>query len=337
GYIVSEQYWGYRNENTSHHIFSCTKSVTGTLIGVAINEGFLDNVSQRVLAFFPEMTFENPDPLKDSMTIEHLLTMTHGLDWNEWNCSYTVPENMYNQMFTYSSDPIQFFLDLPIVNTPGEQWVYTTGASHILSAIIQRATGMTTEEFAEEYLFGPMDASIPLWSSFNGVNNGGTLLYLTPRTFAKLGLLYLNNGSWNGQQILTEDYVIAATSPQTSIPGADESYGYQWWLDSEYQAFGALGSEGQMLFVNPANNTVIVLTAGITGGPDLAYDVLNRVIQSIREFDPTAVTQTENETTTVGAETDPIQPLVVVGLVSIPVALLIIGVLFMKRKITYGQ
>ena len=322
GHIVTEQYWGYRTENSSHHIFSCTKSVTGTLIGIAIKEGFLDNVSQHVLDFFPELTIANPHPLKDTMTIEHLLTMTHGLDWNEWNSSYTDSDNMYNQMFVYSDDPVQFFLDLPIVHTPGEQWVYTTGASHMLSAIVQRATGMTSREFAEEYLFGPLDADIALWNTVDGVNNGGTQLFITPRTFAKLGLLYLNNGTWDGHQILTEEYVIAATTSHATPPWPDTTYGYQWFIDDAYESFMALGSEGQNLFVTPKDNTVTVLTAGIRTQADLSYEVFDRVALSIIEFDPSAT----------GTQTDALEPLVIVGLVSVPAVLLVIGVLYTKRK-----
>ncbi|MDF1537940.1 MAG: serine hydrolase [Candidatus Thorarchaeota archaeon] len=115
GYIVTEQYWGTYNENRSHHIFSCTKSFTSALIGIAIKEGFIDNVSQCMLDFFPEYTIENPSDWKDSITIEHLLTMTTGLDWNEHNISYTATSNMYNQMF-YSSDPVEFFLNLPSIH-----------------------------------------------------------------------------------------------------------------------------------------------------------------------------------------------------------------------------
>lgn len=105
-----------------------------------------------------------------------------------------------------------------------------------------------------------MDARIGLWSSVDGVNNGGTQLYITPRTFAKLGLLYLNNGTWGDHQILTEEYVIAATTSHATVPWEDTTYGYQWWIDGEYDFFYALGSEGQSLFITPADNTVIVLT-----------------------------------------------------------------------------
>ncbi|MHA1961332.1 MAG: serine hydrolase domain-containing protein [Candidatus Thorarchaeota archaeon] len=315
GYIVTEQYWGSYNENTSHHIFSCTKSFTSALIGIAMKEGFLDNVSQNVLDFFPDMTFANPSPLKESMTLEHLLTMTHGLDWNEHNISYLDNSNMYNQMFR-SLDPIQFFLDLPMVYTPGEHWVYTTGASHLLSAILQRVTNMTSREFAELHLFGPMSADIGMWSVVRGVNHGGTQLYITPRTMAKLGLLYLNNGTWGDQEILPEDWVIASTSPYVGIWG-NVSYGYQWWIDEGHQGYLALGSEGQNIYVNPEYNIVVAITASAqTNQQDLSEEVFRRVRLAVTEYEPPAG----------GIWPELLQLLTILGVVSVSLVVLVVGV-----------
>jgi len=281
GYIVKEQYWNYNTENSTHHIFSCTKSFTGTLIGIAIKEGFIDNVSHRVLDFFPEMTIENMDSRKGNMTLEHVLTMTTGLDWNEWNISYTHPDNMYNQMFG-SGNPIQFFLDLPTVYDPGTHWMYTTGASHLLSAIIQQVTNMTTRDFAEEYLFEPLNMTIGGWNiDPQGINNGGTQLYVTPRTMAKLGLLYLNNGTWDGREILTEEYVTQATTSQIYAQ-PDFDYGYQWWIDTTRDIYSARGSEGQYIFVAPEANVVISITANADeGGEDISEEILQYVLDSL--------------------------------------------------------
>jgi CubicO group peptidase (beta-lactamase class C family) len=281
GYIVKEQYWNYYTENTTHHIFSCTKSFTGTLIGIAINEGFIDNVSQKVVDFFPEMTIENMDSRKGNMTLEHVLTMTTGLDWNEWNTSYSHADNMYNQMFS-SDSPIQFFLNLRSVYDPGTHWVYTTGASHLLSAIVQATTGMSTRTFADEYLFDPLNMTIGGWNvDPQGVNNGGTQLYVTARTMAKLGLLYLNNGTWNGQEILSKDYVTQAITSHANIE-AGLDYGYQWWLDTADDTFSARGSEGQYIYVIPAYNIVIAITARADEpGEDISEEVLQYVLNSL--------------------------------------------------------
>ncbi|MFW9975084.1 MAG: serine hydrolase domain-containing protein [Candidatus Thorarchaeota archaeon] len=283
GYIVQERYWNYYDENTTHQIFSCTKSFTGTLIGIAIKEGFIGNVSQRVLDFFPEMTIEHMDNRKGNMTLEHVLTMTTGLDWDEWNISYNDPSNMYQQMFG-SPNPIQFFLNLPMVYDPGTHWVYTTGASHLLSAIIQQTTGMSTRDFAAQYLFGPLNITTGGWNAdVQGIHNGGTQLYVSARSMAKLGLLYLNNGTWDGQEILTEDFVTRATSP-LSFTHEDEGYGYQWWIDTAQNIPSARGSEGQYIFVIPEDNIVVsIIARADEPGEDVSEEILEYVLNSVMD------------------------------------------------------
>jgi CubicO group peptidase (beta-lactamase class C family) len=311
GYIVTEQYWGSYHENTTHHIYSCTKSFTSALIGIAMKEGFLDNVSQRVLDFFPDMTFANPSPLKDSLTLEHMLTMTPGLNYNS---------NINTQMFQ-SLNPIQFFLDLPVVHAPGEHWVYTNGASHLLSAILQRATNMTTREFAQLYLFDPMSADIGMWSVVRGVNHGGTYLRITPRTMAKLGLLYLNNGTWGDQEILTEDWVIASSTPYVEV-WENTSYGYQWFIIEDHAGYLANGAFGQKIFVNPEYNIVAAITASAqTDEQDLSWEVFRRVRLAVTEYEPPAG----------GVWTDLLQPLAILGVASVSLVVLVVGVQRKRR------
>ncbi len=282
-YIVEEGYWSYYTENIAHHLFSCTKSFTGTLVGIAIKEGFIDNVSQKVLDFFPEMTIENMDARKESMTLEHALTMTTGLDWNEWNTTYEDPDNMYNQMFG-NTNPIQFFLNLPTAYDPGEHWAYSTGTSHLLSAIVQEVTNMTTREFADEYLFDPLNMTAGGWNAdLQGINNGGTQLYVTPRTMAKLGLLYLNNGTWNSQEMMSEEYTRQAFTSHANI-WTDLDYGYQWWIDSLDEQISARGTDGQYIIVIPSVNVVIAITANAGGpGEDIHEEIIEYVLNSILE------------------------------------------------------
>ncbi|MHA1288610.1 MAG: serine hydrolase domain-containing protein, partial [Candidatus Thorarchaeota archaeon] len=204
------------------------------------------------------------------MTLEHVLTMTTGLDWNEWNISYDHPDNMYNQMFE-SSNPIQFFLNLPTVYDPGTHWAYITGASHLLSAIIQEATNMTTRDFAQEYLFDPLNITIGGWAVEQGVNNGGTQLYVTSRAMAKLGLLYVNNGTWDGQEIVTEEYVAQSIYPHTSID-ATRHFGYQWWLNTNEGYFSARGTNGQYVIVVPEHNDVLTICASSTEVPFICIE-----------------------------------------------------------------
>jgi len=167
---------------------------------------------------------------------------------------------------------------------PGTHWVYTTGASHLLSAIIQKATNMSTRNFAEEYLFEPLNMTIGGWNiDPQGINNGGTQLYVSARTMAKLGLLYLNNGTWNGQEILSEDYVNQASSPLVGID-AGRAYGYQWWIDTTLDIFSARGSEGQYIFVAPEYNLVVAMTARADEpGEDVSEEILQYIMQSLEE------------------------------------------------------
>ena len=326
GYIVKEGYWMYNTEISTHHIFSCTKSFTGALIGIAIKEGFIDNVSQKVLDFFPEMSVENMDARKEAMTLEHVLTMTTGLDWNEWNTSYIDPDNMYNQMFG-SGNPIQFFLNLPMVYDPGTQWVYTTGASHLLSAIIQETTNMTTYNFADEYLFEPLNMTLGGWNvDPQGIYNGGTQLYVTSRTMAKLGLLYLNNGTWDGQEIMTEEYVAQSSYPQISID-ATRHYGYQWWLNTNEGYYSARGTNGQYIIVAPEYNVVVSIAANADEpGEDIIIDILEYLLDSIIEEDTT-------DTTTTGTETgtgDLLLP--IIGVTAVIMVVAVVVVIYVRRS-----
>ncbi|MFW9843302.1 MAG: serine hydrolase domain-containing protein [Candidatus Thorarchaeota archaeon] len=318
GYIVEEEYWNYNTETSTHHIFSCTKSFTAALIGIALKEGFLDNVSQRVLDFFPEMTVENPDVRKDAMTIEDLLTMRPGVDWNEHNISYDDPTNMYQQMFG-SPNPVQFFLDLPMTHDPGTYWVYSTGASHMLSAILQEATGMSTYDFADDYLFEPLNMTIGGWSvDPQGINIGGTLLYVSVRTMAKLGLLYLNNGTWNGQEIISEEYIAQSHYPHTSSEYS--GYGYQWWIDFDSTIFNARGSEGQYIHVVPEHNIVVAMTQNADEyGEDVNRDILEYVLDSL-------VNDTTSGTTT-GTGMELLIPIIGVG----AVVVVVVAVIYIRK------
>jgi CubicO group peptidase (beta-lactamase class C family) len=268
GYIVAEQYWSYYSEITTHHLYSVTKSITSTLVGIAIKEGFIESVDELVLDFFSGRTIAHLDSQKESMTIADLLTMTPGVDWNEHNCSYSDPDNMYNQMFE-SADPVQFFLDLPMVHEPGTHWVYSTGASHILSAIITETTGMSAQSFANEYLFTRINGTSGIWNSdLQGINIGGTQLWITPRTMARVGLLLLNNGTWDSDELLTAEYAERATSPL--VGGAyGDNYGYQWWMDTPNDLFMAIGSYGQYIIVSREYNLVIAITANTDHGSPL--------------------------------------------------------------------
>jgi CubicO group peptidase (beta-lactamase class C family) len=172
GYLVLDAYTHSYKKNSTHDLYSCTKSVTSALVGIAIDQEYIQSVDQPVLSFFPERTVANVDARKEAMKLEHLLTMTDSLDWVRKDIRFTSSGDTTPEM-RQSSDWVQFTLDRRMVEEPGNRWNYNGGASHLLSAIIQETTGMTAFEFAEEHLFGPLGISKTLWSSDPQGRNGG--------------------------------------------------------------------------------------------------------------------------------------------------------------------
>jgi len=255
GYIVTETYFPPFQQDTKHELYSCTKSFASALVGMAIDKGYVDGVSHPVLDFFSERTFANSDERKTAMTLENLLTMTSGLDWEEG-------DPIYAQMMR-SPDWVQFVLDTPMAVEPGSQFNYCSGCSHVLSAIVQATTGTSTLDFAQAYLFEPLGISGVTWyADPDGIANGGWGLRLTPRDMAKLGYLYLHHGVWDGQQIVSAEWVSA--SVEAHVQTEDElDYGYQWWVYPPLNAYTARGRGGQLIFVMPDLDVVVVFTAEV--------------------------------------------------------------------------
>jgi len=262
GYIVADAYFYPFSRGSKHDVASVTKSFTSTLIGIAIDKGYVKSVDQPVLSLFPKRQAANRDANKEAMTLKDLLTMTSGLA-----CISEPSEVTLFQMMA-SRDWVQFMLDLPMADKPGTRFVYNSGGSHLLSAIIRETTGMNALSFAGEHLFGPLGISDVIWPlDPQGVNNHGWGdLKLTPHDMAKLGYLYLNEGRWDRKQIVSSEWVAAATKKHVSFPGAaQEGYGYQWWcwwVASCGHGYSAVGRGYQRIFVVPDKDMVVVVTAG---------------------------------------------------------------------------
>ena len=249
GYMVLEAYFDPYDQDISHVVHSVTKSITSALVGISIREGYVDGVNQPVLNHFPERTVSNLDPAKQAMTLEHLLNMTSGLSWPEVSSPYVSLSNPVRQMLR-SQDFVQFVLDRPMNEEPGTSFNYNTGASHLLSAIIQETTGISTLSFAQKHLFRPLGISNVYWPSDpDGITSGGIGIRMTPRDMAKFGYLYLNKGIWDGEQVVPAEWTEASTRKQTPSSGYGP-YGYQWWIGPE--AYWALGFLGQRIVVIPA-------------------------------------------------------------------------------------
>ncbi|MCK5238319.1 MAG: serine hydrolase [Candidatus Thorarchaeota archaeon] len=285
GYIIMEEYpRSTFSSNTTHLLYSTTKSITSVLVGVAMFQGYLDNVSQKVLDFFPERTFDNVDSRKEAMTVEHLLTMTPGIEWDEWIVPYSNPSNVYRQMMS-SSDPVQFVLDREMIRNPGDVWTYCGGASHLLSTIVNVTTGMNTLQFAQENLFGPIGIPRAYWGDDSlGVNIGGSELSLRPRDMARIGYLYLNNGTWDGQQIVSTDWITASTETAMTLSNY-RGYGYQWWTYPNIEAYFSTGLYGQQIIVVPEHDLVVVVTGGFIDQPSPYYEFLINYIIPAAEDD----------------------------------------------------
>jgi CubicO group peptidase (beta-lactamase class C family) len=264
GTIPFEAYFEPYNEHVSHNMKSTSKGVISALVGIALREGYIESLDESILTYFPE--YEPDDAEKAEITIRDLLTMSAGLKWQE---------NDLNSMYTFfvSRRIVPRVLKQPVVTEPGSTFNYSTGLTHLLSAIISRASGMSTLQFAEKYLFGPLDIQNVQWDrDREGYHVGGSELFMTPRDMMKLGVMYLQDGAFLGRSIVPKEWVRESTATQIegSFHGAHVQYGYLWWLDignplftylDNEDAFVAMGVLGQRILVLPERNTVVVITA----------------------------------------------------------------------------
>ena len=247
------------NQNTKHMIRSCTKSIVSILIGIAIDQGYIEDVQTPILTFFPDRTVDHLDADKQAMTLENLLTMTSGFRCRD---SYLYRWSGLNEMRD-SDDWVQFMLDLPMKETPGKKFEYCNGGSFLLSAVISETTGMSSQEFAEDHLFKPLGIKDVYWpTNPQGINIGWGELRMLPRDLAKIGYLYLKGGQWNGVQIVPASWVEDSTRKHISAT-LEDGYGYQWWVDDS-GVYLALGYGGQFIFVVPEKEMVVVFTSDLS-------------------------------------------------------------------------
>ncbi len=248
--------------NERHLVHSTTKSITSTLVGIAMRDGLISGVDDPVVPHFPEyQPLPAPSPDKDAMTLEDLLTMRSGLQ---------------DVDVTQSPDPARDMLSRPVVDTPvGTVWKYSDGVADIVAALLRKVTGETPLDYANEKLFGPLGlADVPWQASSNGTNRGGWGLDLTPREMARFGELYRNQGLWNAEQIVPADWTNTATSSKCDTPW-DGQYGYLFWIPKLSGFFGTRGAYGQNIYVNRSFGLVAVFTA------DLPIVTADRLLDSL--------------------------------------------------------
>lgn len=256
GYLVADAYVYPFSQSRQHTVYSCTKSVVSALIGIAIDRGYIESVEQPVLELLPGQSAAHLDGDKARMSLEHLLTMSTGLDCRD---SYLYGWRGLREM-RQSQDWVQFVLDLPMAVPPGSTFEYCNGASLLLSAILQQATDVNALAFAQDHLFKPLGISGVTWpTNPQGVTIGYSELHMTPHDMAKIGHLYLNKGQWDGVQVVPAAWVEAST--RKHIPATlQDGYGYQWWTDDSGY-YMALGYAGQFIFVVPKADLVVVFTS----------------------------------------------------------------------------
>ena len=268
GYIVGEYYDPeYTGGNVKHVIHSCTKSFTSACMGIAISKGFIAGVDKPVLQYFSEYSISNFDNQKELITIEHLLTMSAGLDWNELDVPYTDPENAFYQ-WRRSEDHIQFILDRPMEYLPGTVQDYNSGLSDLLSVIIQKSTGVRLDSFAMQYLLSPIGIDDFYWEiDPDGHALGYGQMQLSPRNMARFGYLYLNNGAWDGQQLISPSWIIESGTAQIQAQHnvGVQQYGYQFWV-SDFGMYTAMGYLGQWIMILPDLELVVVFVNNFTPG-----------------------------------------------------------------------
>lgn len=305
GKIVHESYpHPSYNTETPHRIYSVTKSVGSILVGIAIDKGYIPSLNERVIDFFPEYTIANLDGRKENMTIEHLLTMTCGVEWWEWDYPLEDPRNSYYN-YTLSPNHIQYFLDLPMQYEPGEVWVYNSPSITILSHILLRATGMTPLEFAQVHLFNKLGIETVYWLKDPfGVECMSGALYLSPRDMAKIGHLMLMNGTSNDEQIVSEEWVYRATTTHIAQPYHPlfPDYGYLWWLSPELGCYSAQGRFGQRIFVLPQYDIVLSFTCQLNEYLIQPWDyfIEEFIIPAVLDESPTTNTTSSSTTETTG-------------------------------------
>jgi CubicO group peptidase (beta-lactamase class C family) len=233
------------------------------MIGLALREGYLDSLDQKMMDFFPEYIVTGMDPRKSQITLRHLITMRAGFDNSIED--YDVNWNLW----ITSNDWIEYTIQLPMLYDPGTRFAYITAETHLLSAILTKATGMSTLEFAQNHLFTPLKIRIRGWERDpGGYYIGGMRMHFIPRDMARFGQLYLEEGNLQGDQIVPVDWVKESLLYHTSGKGSwgvlqNIGYGYQWWLGEirNHECFMALGYGGQFIIVFPQLQLIVVTTS----------------------------------------------------------------------------
>lgn len=292
GYVVAEAYSRDVDADAPQDLRSVTKSVVSAAVGIALAERKLSGLDRRVAEFFPELA---SDPVKSEITVNHLLFMGSGLEWDN-------DGDRESHRMTRSPDWVRYVLERPSRAKPGTSFHYSNGDAHLLSAVLQKATGMTLYEYASSRLFEPLGIRNALWMSDpQGYTIGAWSLAMPTRDLAKIGLMYLSGGYWGSKPLLPSSWVehsLRRYVVHRYKDGAEGGYGYFWWLlpyaagspDARWKqgAFYAAGSSGQRLYVVPRLRLIVAMTANNAVEADMPDRLLAQIVQAVRSDKPMA-------------------------------------------------
>jgi CubicO group peptidase (beta-lactamase class C family) len=278
GHVVAEGWWAPYDAEAPHSLYSLSKSFTSTAVGMAVSEGKL-SLDDQVLKFFSQDAPAEPSNNLKAMRVSDLLRMSTG--------QQIEPARTADQPWTKT------FLAQPVPFKPGTHFQYNTSATYMLSAIIQKATGMTVLDYLKPRLFAPLGIEHPTWeTSPQGITAGGYGLSIRTEDIARFGQLYLQKGKWQGKQIVPESWVEAATTRQTSNGSNpqsdwDQGYGYQFWRcrNGAYRGDGAFG---QYCIVLPDQDAVIVITSGVKDMQAVLNLVWDKLLPAMKSGSPLA-------------------------------------------------
>lgn len=287
GENVYERYFGRKKESDKFNVASVTKSILSILIGIAIDKGYIKSVQEKVVDFFPEYQFDDTNKVRNRVTIEHLLTMT---------APFPFP-NMREPLgrMCRQKDWVQY--SLQILGTGGRlgTFKYSTSGAHTLSAILTKGTQMSGREFANKFLFEPLNIpEIPFYpmqfdinhifgskvqgwvSDPKGYSAGGWGLTLSLEEMAKIGQLCIQGGTWADKQVVSKEWLHSSIIPRKN------NYGYLWWIGESEGEYMAVGSGGNIIYVNEESRTVIAIASTIVSRPRDRKYLIDTILTSLK-------------------------------------------------------
>ncbi|MCZ8523079.1 MULTISPECIES: serine hydrolase domain-containing protein [Paenibacillus] len=285
GYMVTEAYNSVTQPDVPQDLRSVTKSFTSALTGIALHENKVTSLEEKLSSYLPQAA---DGSTKAEIQLGHLLYMASGLDWDN-NGEKSTKE------MSESPDWIAYILNTPSRSKPGTVFHYSNGDAHLMSAVLQKATGQTLFDYAKPHLFEPMGINGAQWKQDpQGHSIGAWSIQMTTRDMAKFGYLYLHKGLWDGAQLLPTSWVEESWKervPQKYSDGTQGAYGYYWWMKplapegegelARYKAYYAAGSEGQRIFVVPGMDLIVAVTAYNTLNEDMPLGLLTEIVKAV--------------------------------------------------------